>query len=375
MYTVESVASGHPDKIADQISDFLLDYFLGKNSNAHVAVECMVSKDIIIISGEVGGVEYDIQKIQYMVLDFIDHKQLSNLGFHRSNLKVLVYLHGQSREIDSSVTMNDGAGDQGIVFGYAEDTTTHYMPIAIHYAHSILRNIENAIITGKLKGLRKDAKSQVTFSENGDFVSTLVLSIQHDVSVSVENVLLMLMPYIRETFGRLFKEDETEVLINPSGSFIEGGPSADCGLTGRKIIIDSYGAGIPHGGGAFSGKDPTKIDRSAAYFARYLCKNIVASGLAGKCLMSIAYVIGLSNPVDITLQTYGTSSVSEGRILAYLRENIDFSVIGIINTLNLRRPIYMQTSVYGHFGRDISDGNEGFSWECLDMVETLKKIL
>jgi S-adenosylmethionine synthetase len=378
-FTSESVSEGHPDKICDRISDAILDAFLSEEEMARVACETFATTNRVIIGGEVGLSTEEKLKSFMGGVDDIVRRCVRDIGyeqdgFHWETMKVENLLHEQSAHIAQGVDA-DGAGDQGIMFGYATDETTDLMPAPIQYAHAILRNLAEARHSGKTPQLGPDAKSQLSVKyENGIpvGVSSIVLSTQHlDETMSSADVRDLVEPYIRKTLPDGWIAADTEWHVNPTGKFVIGGPDGDAGLTGRKIIVDTYGGAAPHGGGAFSGKDPTKVDRSAAYAARYLAKNVVASGLAKKCTIQLSYAIGVAKPLSIYADTHGTSTIPDAQIERAVSEAFDLTPRGIIEHLNLRRPIYERTAAYGHFGRaPTADG--GFSWEKTDLVDTLK---
>jgi S-adenosylmethionine synthetase len=378
-FTSESVSEGHPDKICDRISDAILDAFLSEEEMARVACETFATTNRVVIGGEVGlSTEAKLKTFMGGVDDIVRRcvREIGyeQDGFHWENMKVENLLHEQSAHIAQGVDA-DGAGDQGIMFGYATDETAELMPAPIQYAHAILRNLAEARHSGETPQLGPDAKSQLSVKyENGIpvGVSSIVLSTQHlDETMSSADVRDLVEPYIRKTLPEGWIAADTEWHVNPTGKFVIGGPDGDAGLTGRKIIVDTYGGAAPHGGGAFSGKDPTKVDRSAAYAARYLAKNVVAAGLAKKCTIQLSYAIGVAKPLSIYADTHGTGTVPDAQIERAVAEAFDLTPRGIIEHLNLRRPIYERTAAYGHFGRTPTDDG-GFSWEKTDLVDTLK---
>jgi len=383
LFTSESVSAGHPDKICDQISDAIVDLYLSNDPESRVAAEVMVTPSNVIIAGEARGPG----TITKDLINDLARQCIRDIGyeqelFHWNKVKIDNYMIAQSRDIalgvDSSDYKTEGAGDQGIMFGFAINETEHLMPAPIYYSHKILKSIDEAIKQKKLIGLGPDAKSQVSLRyEEGRPIaaSSVVVSIQHLEDYSQEDVKRMIRPYVESVFpGKNWMCDDSEFYVNPTGKFIIGGPEGDSGLTGRKIIVDTYGGAAPHGGGAFSGKDPSKVDRSAAYAARYLAKNVVAAGLAHRCTIQIAYAIGISKPLAFYVNTHRTGLIKESLLATALRDLVDLSPGGIKKHLNLKRPIYKKTSSYGHFGRDPeSDGS--FSWEELDLVDDLKRIL
>ena len=379
LFTSESVSEGHPDKICDRISDAILDAFLTEEEMARVACETFATTNRVIIGGEVGlSTEEKVKSFMGGVDDIVRRcvREIGyeQEGFHWETIQVENLLHEQSAHIAQGVDA-DGAGDQGIMFGYATDETPELMPAPIQYSHAILRNLAVARHSGKTPQLGPDAKTQLSVQyENSKpvGVSSIVLSTQHlDETMSSADVRDLVEPYILNTLPDGWVSADTEWHVNPTGKFVIGGPDGDAGLTGRKIIVDTYGGAAPHGGGAFSGKDPTKVDRSAAYAARYLAKNVVAAGLAKRCTIQLSYAIGVAKPLSIYAETYGTGTVPDAEIERAVAGAFDLTPRGIIEHLNLRRPIYERTAAYGHFGRaPTADG--GFSWEKTDLVDTLK---
>ena len=381
LFTSESVAPGHPDKVCDQISDSILDLYLSKDPNARVAVESFATPSKIIIGGETrSAVEISKELIEQTVRNCVKEIGYEQELFHWNKIQVENLLIGQSADIAIGVDANDGkeegAGDQGIMFGFACNETPKLMPAAIYYSHLILKNIFQAIKNGELQGLGPDAKSQVTlqYVQNRPVHATsIVVSIQHKPHLSQKDVREMIRPYVMGVFpdsGWMCAEDH--FYVNPTGIFIIGGPEGDSGLTGRKIIVDTYGGSAPHGGGAFSGKDPSKVDRSAAYAARYLAKNVVAAGIAERCTIQLSYAIGIAEPLSFYINTHGTGQVDEDELARVLQKLMHLSPMGIKNHLQLLRPIYQKTASFGHFGRDPEE-NGSFSWEKTDLVEALKK--
>ena len=382
MFTSESVSEGHPDKICDRISDAVLDFCLKKDTFARVACETFATTNTVVVGGEVGfqsdshsqSLASEIKPLVVNVVKAIGYEQE---GFHWNNLNVSNFIHQQSSDISQGVD-KDGAGDQGIMFGYAVNETEELMPAPIQYSHLILKSLADARHNKMATSLGPDSKSQLTMKyENGSPVSveSIVLSTQHlDPSLSSQDVKEIVEPYILEVVPDKWISKDTIWHINPTGKFVIGGPDGDAGLTGRKIIVDTYGGAAPHGGGAFSGKDPTKVDRSAAYISRYLAKNIVAAGLAPKCLIQLSYAIGVPEPLSIYIDTYGTATKYEKKLEEILPKIVDLSPKGIIEKLGLRKPIYEKTASYGHFGRTPEiDG--GFSWEKTDLIDLLAKHL
>ena len=379
IFTSESVSEGHPDKMADQISDAVLDAILKDDPHSRVAVETMVKTGMTIIAGEVRTDTYvDLEQIVRDVITGIGYDS-SDVGFDGNSCAVLNAIGKQSGDIaqgvDEAQNKDIGAGDQGLMFGYASNETAVLMPAPIYYAHRLVERQAQLRKNGVLPWLRPDAKSQVTLRyENGKPVAidAVVLSTQHSPNIALPD----LQEAVREEIINHVLPEEwlhagTQYHINPTGQFIIGGPMGDCGLTGRKIIVDTYGGMAHHGGGAFSGKDPTKVDRSAAYAGRYVAKNIVAAGLADRCEIQVSYAIGVSEPTSISVNTFGTGKLSDEEIVALVRDNFDLRPRGLIEMLDLRRPIYQQTASYGHFGREL----ENFTWEKTDKVADLKKAL
>ena len=382
MFTSESVSEGHPDKICDRISDAVLDFCLKKDSFARVACETFATTNTVVVGGEVGfQSDSDSQslasEINALVANVVKDIGYEQEGFHWNKLNVSNFIHQQSSDISQGVD-RDGAGDQGIMFGYAVNETEELMPAPIHYSHVILKSLADARHDKVETTLGPDSKSQLTMRyENGVPVSveSIVLSTQHlDPLLSSKDIKEIVKPYILEVIPDKWISEDTVWHINPTGKFVIGGPDGDAGLTGRKIIVDTYGGAAPHGGGAFSGKDPTKVDRSAAYISRYLAKNIVAAGVASKCLIQLSYAIGVAEPLSIYVDTYGTASKHEKKLEEILPKIVDLSPKGIIEKLGLRKPIYEKTSAYGHFGRK-PDEDGGFSWEKTDLVDQLSEHL
>ncbi len=376
LFTSESVSEGHPDKLCDRISDAVLDAFLAADPYSRVACETFATTDRVIIGGEVRGPGEVIGRVEQIARECVRDIGYEQDGFHWANLNVHNYLHAQSAHIAQGVD-NDGAGDQGIMFGYATDETPEFMPAPIHYAHAILRKLAEVRKNGTEPVLGPDAKSQLTLHYvNGKpaEVAQIVLSTQHLQVMTSEQVREVVEPYIRGVLPKGWITDKTEWHVNPTGAFMIGGPDGDAGLTGRKIIVDTYGGAAPHGGGAFSGKDPTKVDRSAAYAARYLAKNVVAAGMAKRCAIQVSYAIGVAKPLSIYADTYGTGEVAEEAIEIAVAKAMDLTPKGIRTHLSLNRPIYQRTAAYGHFGR-APEADGGFSWEKTDLVEVLRKLV
>jgi S-adenosylmethionine synthetase len=380
LFTSESVSEGHPDKICDRISDAVLDAFLTADPYSRVACETFATTDRVVVGGEVRGPGEVIQRVEQIVRDCVRDVGYEQDGFHWANLKVDSYLHAQSADIAQGVDARDnkdeGAGDQGIMFGYAVDETPELMPAPILYAHAMLRRLARVRKDGTEPKLGPDAKSQLTLRYEGGRpveIASLVLSTQHlDPALSSDDVRRIVEPHIRDVIPEGWITEATEWWVNPTGKFVIGGPDGDAGLTGRKIIVDTYGGAAPHGGGAFSGKDPTKVDRSAAYAARYLAKNVVAAGLARRCTIQLSYAIGVAKPLSIYADTHGTGEVHETAIERAVARAMDLTPRGIREHLGLNRPIYQRTSAYGHFGRN-PDADGGFSWERTDLIEALKQ--
>jgi S-adenosylmethionine synthetase len=382
LFTSESVSEGHPDKVSDRISDAIVDLYLGADPQARVAVETLCTTNKVVLAGEVRGpasITHDkLKETTRAAIKDIGYEQE---GFHWQKADIECYVHSQSADIavgvDAAGNKDEGAGDQGIMFGYACNETEHLMPAPIYYSHRILKLLSEARRSGKEKGLGPDAKSQVTLLyENGKPVraTSVVVSTQHGESLDQEQVREIVRPYVNQVLPNGWMCPEDEFYVNPTGRFVVGGPDGDAGLTGRKIIVDTYGGAAPHGGGAFSGKDPTKVDRSAAYAARYLAKNVVAAGLADRCTIQLAYAIGVSKPLSVYVDTYGTGKVDEAKLVKTLGELMDLSPRGIRQHLSLNKPIYARTSAYGHFGRE-PEKDGGFSWEKTDLVSSLKSAL
>ena len=384
-FTSESVSEGHPDKVCDQISDAVLDAFLAEEPEARVAAETFATTNRVVIGGEVGLSDQD-KLHEYMGrIDAITRACIKEIGyeqdkFHHETVEVTNLLHEQSAHIaqgvDASADKDEGAGDQGIMFGYASTETPQLMPAPIQYSHAVLRRLAEVRKNGTEPALGPDAKSQLSVVyEDGKpvRVSSLVLSTQHlDESLSSEDIRAIVAPYFHEVLPEGWLTDETIWHVNPTGKFVIGGPDGDAGLTGRKIIVDTYGGAAPHGGGAFSGKDPTKVDRSAAYAARYLAKNVVAAGMAEKCTIQLSYAIGVSKPLSIYADTHGTGEVAPAEIERAIDQAMDLTPRGIRQHLGLNKPIYQRTAAYGHFGRE-PEADGGFSWERTDLAEALKK--
>ena len=377
LFTSESVSEGHPDKVCDRISDAVLDAYLAADPQARVACETLTTTDHVTIAGEVRGPDSVLKDVEQIARDAIKDIGYDQPGFSWKTAEVVCRLHAQSSDIAMGVDEGDkgeeGAGDQGIMFGYACNETDELMPAPIQFSHRILRHMAEDRKSGKQPGFGPDAKSQVTLKyQNGKpvGVDTVVVSTQHAEGVSQDEVREMVKPYIEGAFPDGWNLPDDRLIVNPTGQFIIGGPDGDAGLTGRKIIVDTYGGAAPHGGGAFSGKDPTKVDRSAAYAARYLAKNVVAAGLASKCQIQLAYAIGVPEPVAVYVDTLGTGRVDEDKLATTLREMVRLTPRGIREHLDLLRPIYARTAAYGHFGRAPTEDG-GFSWEKTDLAQEL----
>lgn len=376
-FTSESVSEGHPDKVCDRISDAVLDAFLKEAPEARVACETFATTDRVVIGGEVRGPQAVTDSVEEIARACVKDIGYEQDGFHWSNMKVENHLHAQSAHIAQGVD-TDGAGDQGIMFGYAVNETPELMPAPIHYAHAMLKRLNDVRKSGEQPTLRPDAKSQISLRyEDGEpvEVTSIVLSTQHaNEDQTSDDIRAIVEPYIREVMPSEWITPNTEWWVNPTGTFVIGGPDGDAGLTGRKIIVDTYGGAAPHGGGAFSGKDPTKVDRSAAYVARYLAKNVVAAGMAKKCLIQLSYAIGVAKPLSIYADTFGTGEVEPAAIEAAIEKVMDLSPRGIREHLSLNRAVYERTAAYGHFGR-AAEADGGFSWEKTDLVDALKGAL
>ncbi|MBC8339834.1 MAG: methionine adenosyltransferase [Rhodospirillales bacterium] len=379
LFTSESVSEGHPDKISDRISDAIVDRYLTADPLSRVAVETLCTTNRIVLAGEVRGPE-SITKdmLEESARAAVKEIGYEQDGFHWQSATVDVHVHSQSVDIaqgvDADGNKDEGAGDQGLMFGYACRETDVLMPAAIHYSHAILWSLAEARHSGAEPGLGPDSKSQVTLQyEDGMPVraTSVVVSTQHTEDLDQDAVREIVRPHVTGVLPEGWMCDEAEFYVNPTGRFVVGGPDGDCGLTGRKIIVDTYGGAAPHGGGAFSGKDPTKVDRSAAYAARYVAKNVVAAGLADRCTLQVSYAIGVSKPLSVYIDTHGTGQVDEERLSATLQDMVNLSPRGIREHLHLSRPIYARTAAYGHFGR-APDDDGGFSWERTDLVDDLK---
>ena len=379
LFTSESVSEGHPDKVCDRISDTVVDMYLGADPESRVGCETLCTTNLVVIAGEVRGPEsIGPDDVKARTRDAIRDIGYEQSGFHWEHASVQVHLHRQSVDIaqgvDAAGNKDEGAGDQGMMFGYACRETPALMPAPIHFSHQILKRMADARHAGSTPGLGPDSKSQVTLRyEDGKPVAatSVVVSTQHDASLGQEEVRELVRPFVEEVLPQGWMCPEDEFYVNPTGRFVIGGPDGDCGLTGRKIIVDTYGGAALHGGGAFSGKDPSKVDRSAAYAARYVAKNVVAAGLADRCTIQVAYAIGVSKPLSVYVNTAGTGRVDESKLAEVLQELVDLSPRGIRERLGLNRPIYSRTSAYGHFGRE-PEADGGFSWERTDLVSDLQ---
>ncbi|MCH5187559.1 MAG: methionine adenosyltransferase [Oscillospiraceae bacterium] len=387
LFTSESVTEGHPDKVCDQIADAVLDDILAHDPNARVACEVCAATGLVVVFGEISTEHYcDIRAIARKTIEEIGYTD-PQMGFHFDNCAVINSLNEQSPDIAMGVNkslearegddsrFDTGAGDQGMMFGYATNETDELMPMPIYLAQKMAKKLAEVRKNGSVPYLRPDGKTQVTVEYDGDTpvrIDAVVLSTQHTPDVTLETIRKdMIEKVILPTLPEGMVDENTKIFVNPTGRFVIGGPHGDSGLTGRKIIVDTYGGYAPHGGGSFSGKDPTKVDRSATYMARYIAKNIVAAGLAERCQLQVAYAIGVANPVSVRVDTFGTGKLGDDRLSEIVRENFDLRPAAIIETLGLRRPIYRYTAAYGHFGRSDLD----LPWEKTDKAEALKKYL
>ena len=379
-FTSESVSEGHPDKVCDKVSDTIVDLYLTKFNESRVACETLTTTNKVILSGEIRGPEIKSDEIEQEVRNTIKEIGYEQDGFHYNNLEFYNYLHSQSTDIaqgvDSSGEKDEGAGDQGIMFGYACNETKELMPAPILYAHKILEELAIARKSGKENGLGPDSKSQISvIYENGkpSGVSSVVISTQHDERLSQKDVKEIVRPYVKKVLPQNWVCPEEKFYVNPTGRFVIGGPDGDTGLTGRKIIVDTYGGAALHGGGAFSGKDPTKVDRSAAYIARYLAKNIVAAGVSDKCVIQLSYAIGVTQPLSIYIDLFNGDQKQVEKVENLIRKEINLSPKGIRELLKLNNPIYKPTAAYGHFGRE--PGRDGsFTWESTDILNLFEKV-
>ena len=387
IFTSESVSEGHPDKVCDRISDAVLDAFIALEPEARVACETFATTNRVVVGGEVGLSDKKSLSKQMGKIDDIVRACIKDIGyeqkkFHHETVEITNLLHEQSAHIaqgvNADVEKEEGAGDQGIMFGYATDETPDLMPAPIQYSHAVLRRLAEVRKSGAEPSLGPDAKSQLSVRYENGFpvgITSIVLSTQHlDASLSSEDIRAIVEPYILETLPTGWVDSSTSWHVNPTGKFVIGGPDGDAGLTGRKIIVDTYGGAAPHGGGAFSGKDPTKVDRSAAYAARYLAKNVVAAGLARKCTIQLSYAIGVSHPLSIYVDTFESGGVDDKEIENAIARSMDLSPRGIRTHLGLNKPIYQRTAAYGHFGRP-HEKDGGFSWERTDLISELQRNL
>ena len=383
-FTSESVSEGHPDKVSDRISDAIVDHFIAKDPFARVACETLTTTNKVVLAGEIRGpVKSDQEEVINKVRECIKDIGYEQDGFHWKNADVSYLLHEQSSDIamgvDSNINKDEGAGDQGIMFGYACQETEQLMPAPIYYSHKILELMAKGRKDGSLKGLEPDSKSQVTLKYvNGipQAVTSVVISTQHQEGLSPQDIKAIVTPILKESIPANLLEglNDDDFYVNPTGNFVIGGPDGDTGLTGRKIIVDTYGGAAPHGGGAFSGKDPTKVDRSAAYAARYLAKNIVSADLCTQCTIQLSYAIGVAKPLSIYVNTNGTNKIDEEKIEKIIPELMDLTPKGIREKLQLNKPIYETTAAYGHFGRTHDSQKGFFTWESLDLVKDLKSL-
>jgi len=380
IFTSESVSEGHPDKLCDIISDAVLDLYLSKFNESRVACETLATTNKVILSGEIRGPKIESTEIENLVRNEIKNIGYNQKGFDYKILEFHNYLHKQSDDIalgvDSSEIKDEGAGDQGIMFGYACNETPEFMPAPIIFSHKILEALSKERKSKSIIGLGPDSKSQVSINYvNGkpNNIDSIVLSTQHDENLNQDDVKKIVEPVIKKALPSNWDIPSNKFFVNPTGRFVIGGPDGDTGLTGRKIIVDTYGGAAPHGGGAFSGKDPTKVDRSAAYVARYLAKNLVASGLSDKCLIQLSYAIGISQPISIYVNLFQDLKNLDEKIISLIKKNIDLSPKGIRKLLKLNNPIYKKTASYGHFGRKTLDDGS-FSWESLNLKSLFEKI-
>ncbi|WP_138512382.1 methionine adenosyltransferase [Maricaulis alexandrii] len=381
IFTSESVSEGHPDKVCDRVSDTIVDLFLSKDPEARVACETLTTTNQIVLAGEVRcAAEINDDEIEQAAREAVRDIGYEQDGFHWQKSNFQNFLHEQSvhiaQGVDASGDKDEGAGDQGIMFGYASDETPALMPAPIQYSHEILKRMAALRKSGERPEFEPDAKSQVTLRyENGvpAGVTSVVVSTQHREGLTQADIRELVRPVVKDVLPDGWFPPEDEFYVNPTGTFVIGGPDGDAGLTGRKIIVDTYGGAAPHGGGAFSGKDPTKVDRSAAYACRYLAKNVVAAGLAKRCTIQVSYAIGISKPLSLYVDCHGTGQMDEAKLENALREMVDLTPRGIRTRLQLNRPIYARTAAYGHFGRT-PDSDGGFSWEKTDLADELRKL-
>jgi len=383
LFTSESVSEGHPDKVCDRISDSILDLYIAADPESRVAVETLVTTNLAIVSGEIRSTgNITKETIEETIRNSVKEIGYEQDGFHWKTLETKILLHEQSADIAMGVDSDgnakeEGAGDQGIMFGFACNETPEFMPAPILYSHKILKKLADKRHSGLIEGILPDSKSQVTLKYEDNkpkYIDSIVVSSQHTEDCSQERIQEIVRDTIQEVMPEEWLSENTSYIVNPTGKFVIGGPVGDTGLTGRKIIVDTYGGSAPHGGGAFSGKDPTKVDRSAAYISRYLAKNIVAAGIADRCTIQLSYAIGISEPLSVYADLHETGKVSEQTLVKALRSLIDLTPKGIRERLDLNKPIYTQTSSYGHFGREVNS-NGGFGWEKLDLVDSLSDAL
>ncbi len=382
LFTSESVSAGHPDKVCDQISDLIVDMYLEQDPNARLAIETLATTNRVVIAGEYrSNSEISEEEIDAHIRELVKEIGYEQEGFHHEKLQISNFLHGQSADIamgvDEAYQKDEGAGDQGIMFGYACNETETLMPAALHYSHRILQGLHKARLESYSDILGPDAKAQVTLLyQDGMPIKAhkLLLSTQHAEDVSLDKIRNIVLPILETCLPKGWMPANESILINPTGRFVIGGPDGDTGLTGRKIIVDTYGGAAPHGGGAFSGKDPTKVDRSAAYMMRYLAKNVVASGIAKRCTMQVAYSIGMAKQLSLYLTTHNTGKMADQLILNWIEQNIDLRPKAIRELLNLNNPIYLRTAAYGHFGRSPQEDG-GFSWENTDLAKSIGQSL
>ena len=383
LFTSESVSEGHPDKVCDRISDSILDLYIAADPESRVAVETLVTTNLAIVSGEIRSTgNITKESIEETIRNSVKEIGYEQDGFHWKTLETKILLHEQSADIALGVDSDgnakeEGAGDQGIMFGFACNETPEFMPAPILYSHKILKKLADKRHSGLIEGILPDSKSQVTLKYEDNkpkYIDSIVVSSQHTEDCSQERIQEIVRDIIQEVMPEEWLSENTSYIVNPTGKFVIGGPVGDTGLTGRKIIVDTYGGSAPHGGGAFSGKDPTKVDRSAAYISRYLAKNIVAAGIADRCTIQLSYAIGISEPLSVYADLHDTGKVSEQTLVKAVRSLIDLTPKGIREKLDLNKPIYTETSSYGHFGREVNS-NGGFGWEKLDLVDSLSDAL
>ena len=383
LFTSESVSEGHPDKVCDRISDSILDLYIAADPESRVAVETLVTTNLAIVSGEIRSTgNITKESIEETIRNSVKEIGYEQDGFNWKTLETKILLHEQSADMAMGVDSDgnakeEGAGDQGIMFGFACNETPEFMPAPILYSHKILKKLADKRHSGLIEGILPDSKSQVTLKYEDNkpkYIDSIVVSSQHTEDCSQERIQEIVRDIIQEVMPEEWLSENTSYIVNPTGKFVIGGPVGDTGLTGRKIIVDTYGGSAPHGGGAFSGKDPTKVDRSAAYISRYLAKNIVAAGIADRCTIQLSYAIGISEPLSVYADLHDTGKVSEQTLVKAVRSLIDLTPKGIREKLDLNKPIYTETSSYGHFGREVNS-NGGFGWEKLDLVDSLSDAL